>query len=77
MVSDTYKLKLLQSKHDELLAAFEDVHQRLTALEAENEILQRKLHDAIVKYQRLLMQYEPEKAAGLADATFRETGDGN
>lgn len=45
------------------------------AFRAENEKLQRKLHDAIVKYQRLLMQYEPAKAAGLADATFK--GDDN
>lgn len=43
----------------------------ITRLRAENEKLQRKLHDAIVKYQRMLMQYEPAKAAGLADATFK------
>lgn len=49
--------------------------EEIERLRAENEKLQRKLHDATVKYQRLLMQYEPEKAAGLADATFK--GDDN
>lgn len=34
------------------------------------EELEAKLHDATVKYQYLLMQYEPEKAARMASAAM-------
>ena len=54
-----------------VLRALSLIHEQEQVIEK----LQRKSHDAIVKYQRLLMQYEPEKAAAGASATFK--GDDN